>query len=320
MTKRQIVYPDADVEALRVFTGTRRTRLESLGTLHIHEGAPPSDESFIERVKDASAVILGWKLPDTVLNSMNNTEIIAFTGIGAASLVNLPLARNKGIVVTNTPGYANNTVAEHTIALMLSLSRQVPRLDRDMRAGGWRHDLQSFDLHGKTLGLVGLGGIAERTAQLAIAFGMRVIAWTRNPSPERAQRAGITFEDLDTVLSTSDVVSVHVELNETTHGLITAQKLALIPEHAYVINTARGEIVDEDALVKRLSSGKLAGAGLDVYTMEPLPNDHPFRQLENVVVTPHSAYNTPEANVAIYDIVVDTLEAFYTGNPINVVA
>lgn len=319
MSRRQIVYPDAASAAEATFEGTRKARLEALGTLRVFEGTPPTDAEFLRRVEHANAVILGWKLPDTVLDAMHNTDVIAFTGIGAASLVNLSLARSKGITVTNTPGYANNTVAEHTIALMLSLSRQIARLDRDTRNGGWNHDLQSFDLRGKTLGLIGFGGIAARTAQLATAFGMNVIAWTRNPSPERANKGGVRFCELDSVLSSSDIVSVHVELNDDTRGLLSDEKLALIQKHALFINTARGEIVDEAALADRLSSGKLGGAGLDVYTEEPLAADHPFRSMDTVVVTPHSAYNTPEANGAIYDIVIDSLEAFYAGHPVNVV-
>ncbi|MBT7507082.1 MAG: hypothetical protein HN644_12460, partial [Rhodospirillales bacterium] len=179
---KHIVYPDSDQTTADLFTGERLARVHAIGSFDLHVGEPETDAESLRRIGDADAVMLGWKMSDDVLTALPNAKIIAFTGIGAANHVNLHIARERGITVTNTPGYANDTVAEHTIALMLSVSRQISRLDRDTRAGGWNRGLPSYDLKGKTLGLIGLGGIGSRTAQLANAFGMRVIAWTRNPT------------------------------------------------------------------------------------------------------------------------------------------
>lgn len=316
---RRIVYPDAGQATAELFIGDRLARIEALGQFELHTDEPDNDAQLLARIGDAEAVVLGWKMPDAVLSALPHTKIIAFTGIGAANHVNLPMAYERGVTVTNTPGYANDTVAEHTVSLMFGLSRQIVRLDRDTRAGGWNRDTPTYDLKGKTLGLVGLGGIGTRTAQLANALGMRVIAWTRTPSAEKAAMAGATFDSLENVLSQSHIVSVHLELNDQTHGMINTDLLNLMREDAYLINTARGEIVDEQALITMLETGRLAGAGLDVFSQEPLPKDHVFRQLENVIITPHTGYNTPEANGAIMDITIDSLEAYFTGNPINVV-
>ncbi len=317
--RHRIVYPDADPSTADLFTGERLARVQAMGHLDLFLDEPASDQDSLERIGDADAVILGWKMSDAVLRALPCTKIIAFTGIGAANHVNLPMARERGITVTNTPGYANNTVAEHTLALMLDLARQIGRLDRDTRNGGWNRDLPGFDLNGKTLGLIGLGGIGTRTAQLANVFGMRVIAWTPNPTPEKAAAAGVTFERLETVLAESHMVSLHIALNDQTEGMINAQKLDLMRKDAFLINTARGEVVDEQALVNMLETGRLAGAGLDVFSTEPLPDDHIFRRLENVIITPHTGFNTPEANAAIMDIAISSLEAYYAGRAINVV-
>jgi len=227
---------------------------------------------------------------------------------------------SRTITVTNTPGYADQTVAEHTMALMLATARQVPRLDRDTRSGGWNKGLPGFDLKGKTLGLIGLGGIGTRTAHLANAFGMRVIAWTRNPSQERANVAGVIFKNLDAVLAESDIVSLHLALTPDTENLLDSKRLAYLKQGAVLINTARAEIIDEDALIQALGNGTIGAAGFDVFHEEPLPDNHPLRDIDNVVITPHTGFNTPEATVAIIDIAIDSMAAYFAGNPINVVA
>ena len=170
----------------------------------------------------------------------------------------------------------------------------------------------------RPLGLVGLGGIGARTAGLARAFGMEVIAWTANPSPERAAASGVTFVALDDLFAASDVVSLHLALTAETENLIKTEHLSRLNDGALLINTARGEIVEEAALLDILKSGRITAA-LDVYHQEPLPDGHPLLQLENVILTPHTGYNTPEANQAIYEVVVSTLEAYAAGTPINVV-
>ena len=315
---RCIVYPDADATTVGLLDGPLWNRIEALGKFVCHVGAPADDEEFRARIGNSEGLILGhWTITDTALRASANLKIIAYTGIGVGSQVNLELASELGITVCNTPGYANQTVAEHTIALMLAAARQIPSLAADSKSGGWNQVQSAFDLYGKRLGLVGLGGIAKRTAELAGAFGMDVIAWTAHPSKQRAKEAGIRFERLETLFETSDVVSLHLSLTPETEGLIGAGLLARMRDGALLINTARGEIVDESALIATLRSGQIS-AGLDVFHQEPLAVDHPLRQLDNVIITPHTGYNTPDANLAIFEAVVASLEAYYAGAPINV--
>lgn len=316
----RIVYPDADLAHVELLQGRFKSRLDAIGASQLFEGQPDNDDEWIMRIGDADAIFLGWALPDRALESAPNLELIAFSGIGVANHVNLGLARDKGVTVTNSPGYADDTVAEHTFALMLACARHVARGDRVMRAGGWYFDDQGTDLKGKTLGIVGLGGIGRRTAELARAFGMRVIAWTRSMDPERGRAAGVEFVPLEQLFRDSDVVSLHLGLNADTEGIVDRELLAAMKPSAFLINTARGELVDEAALVDLLASNAIAGAGLDVFAGEPPPPDHPLRSLENVVMTPHKGFDTPDANIAILDILLSNMEAYFADKPINVVA
>ncbi|MFQ5566611.1 MAG: 2-hydroxyacid dehydrogenase [Paracoccaceae bacterium] len=284
----------------------------------MHHGAPADEAEFAARIEGAAAVILGWGMPDGVLRGAKALKIVAFTGIGAANHVNLDLATRLGVTVCNTPGYADKTVAEHTLALMLAVARRIPQLDADTRAGGWTRDHEGFDLNGQRLGLIGLGGIGTRVAGLGRAFGMEVTAWTARPSPERAAAAGVSFAPLETVLSQSDIVSLHLALTPDTEGILTPERLGLLKDGAVLINTARGELVDEAAFLAALEAGRIS-AGLDVFHQEPLEPDHPLRHLPNVVLTPHTGYNTPAALFAIYNLAVQAVETYFAGQPVNVV-
>ena len=205
------------------------------------------------------------------------------------------------------------------MALMLYAARHVTRLDRELRAGSWNQSLPGMDLRGKTLGMVGFGRIARETVPLAKAFGMRILAWTRAPNPERAARHGVEFAGLDEVLAAADVVAVLLPLTAETNGLLDGARLRRTKPGVILVNTARGQILDETALIELLRSGHIRAAGLDVYAEEPLPAGHPLIGLENVVLTPHCGYNTPEATEIMLDTVIANLEAFYAGAPTNVV-
>ena len=204
------------------------------------------------------------------------------------------------------------------MALMLDAARHISQLDRAIRRGFWNMDVVGLDLRGKTLGLVGFGRIAEAVVPLAQAFGMNVISWTRNPSDKRAAQHNIEFRDLDQLLASSDVVSLHLLSTSETKGLLNADRLRLLKHGALLINTARSQILDQDAFVKLLKSGHIGAAGVDVFDDEPISPNHPLIELDNVVMTPHVAYNTPEALAAMYDTAIDNLVAFYSGNPQNV--
>jgi D-3-phosphoglycerate dehydrogenase len=313
-----IVFPDAGPGTEAIFQGPLRERMEKIGRLVIHESEPDSDAEFIDRIGDAQAVILGWRLSAEVLRAAKNLKVVAFTGIGVGDNVDIDLARSLGITVCNTPGYADITVAEHTMALMLAAARNIATSDREMREGAWNQSRSGFDLHGKKLGILGTGGIGARVASLAKAFGMDVLAWTANPNSDRAAALGLAYTDLNTIFAESDVVSLHLALTPETEGMVTADHLRRMRDGALLVNTARGGLVAEDALMTELSSGRISAA-LDVYHREPLPADHPIRSLPNVTLTPHTGYNTPEALVGIYTLAVTAIEGHFDGKPVNIV-
>ena len=317
---RLIVYPDADADMMDMFAGERLARLEAFGNFRACPGRPTDHVQYLERIAGAAGLMLGWDLPVEVMKQAPSLEVIVFTGIGVGTFVDLDEAVKQGITVCNTPGYADNAVAEHALALLLALARKVARLDAKLRAGEWDQSQVGFELRGKTLGLIGLGGIGARMAELGRALGMEVIAWTRNATPERAARHGVRLVELDALLAAADVVSLHVAATPETAGLLDAARLDRMKPGAVLVNTARAEIVDEAALIERLGSGRIAAAALDVYGEEPLPAGHPLLALDNVVLSPHMGYSTPEAITAILDIAIDGLVGYFAGQPVNVVA
>ena len=319
-TDNVIVFADADPPMMPLMVGERLARLEALGACSVHEGLAADATEYEARISNATAIIIGWDLPVEIMRKAPRLEAISYLGTGAANMIDLPEAASRGITVSNTPGYGNNAVAEHALALLFAVARDIPRLDRTLRTKGWDQLQPGFELHGKKLGLIGLGGIGSRLAELAVSLGMEVLAWTRNPSPERARQSGVTFAPLQTVLAECDVISLHLLLTPETQNLLGATELDCMKPGAVFINTARAELVDEAALIARLRSGRIAAAGIDVYLKEPLPRDHPFLELDNVVVTPHVGFNTPEATVAMVDMGIDNLVQYFAGNPINVVA
>lgn len=313
----KIVYPDAEDSLSHLFSGNRLAKLEALGEFKIYYGNRPDDKTFIDRIADANAVISGWGLSNTVLAALPKVEIISFTGMGVSTFIDIAEATRKNITVTHTRSAAES-VAEHTMGLMLDAARHISRLDRDIRRGQWNTNLAGLDLRSKTLGLVGFGRIAQAVVPLAKAFGMKVVCWTRNPSREREDQHNIEFIDLEKLLASSDVVSLHLLSTPETEGLLNAERLQLLKPGALLINTARSQILDEAVLAELLKSGHIAAAGIDVFDDEPISPNNPLIELENVIMTPHVAYNTPEALAAMYDTAIDNLVAFYSGNPENV--
>jgi phosphoglycerate dehydrogenase-like enzyme len=234
--------------------------------------------------------------------------------------VDLAASAARGIVVTETEGSAVNAF-EHTIALMMALVRRVPQEDRAMRAGTWQTPPLGVDMAGKTLGVVGLGKIGGRMAAFGRLLGMRVLAAGITLTNERAAAAGATRVDLDTLLRESDVVTLHLRLSDTSRGLITARRLALMKPTAFLVNTARGPIVEEAALLDALRRRRIAGAALDVFDVEPLPVGHPLLSLDNVVLTPHLGFVTAEGYAVFFGQAVEAIVAFLDGKtPPRVVA
>ncbi|MFN5121050.1 MAG: NAD(P)-dependent oxidoreductase [Bradyrhizobium sp.] len=283
------VFVDAN-ESLAVIT----ERLEKPGDpkMRINRNPDIKPEDYPAVLDGAEiAVVDHTALPTDVAKKCAGLKHVVFLGTGARSYMNPEELADLGIAVHLIKGYGDTAVAESAIALMWSSARVIAQMDREMRAGNWLRE-DGMQLTGKTLGLVGFGGIAAEVARIAHGSGMKVIAWNRSPK----SHPGVEFTDLDTVLATSDVVSLHLLLNDETRGMITRDKIAEMKQGVVLINTARGAIVDEQAMIDALNSGHIRHAGLDVYNIEPLPKDHPLTKIPNVTLSAHSAFRTPEAS------------------------
>jgi phosphoglycerate dehydrogenase-like enzyme len=245
--------------------------------------------------------------PRERLERLPNLRLLVTTGMGNAA-IDAEAARELGITVAGTGGTPTHT-AELTWALILALARHVTEEDAAVRAGGWQHTV-GLELAGRTLGVIGLGRLGSQVARIGEAVGMQVIAWSQNLDTP------LTKEEL---LRRSDVVTIHLRLSERTRGLIGAEELALMKPTAYLVNTSRGPIVDEGALLEALRDGTIAGAGIDVYATEPLPLDHPLRSAPNTVLTPHIGYVTDASYARFYADAVEDIAAFLRGEPLRVI-
>ena len=230
-------------------------------------------------------------LPTDIARRCTGLKHVVFLGTGARSYMNPEELAELGIEVHLIKGYGDTAVAECAIALMWSAARGISAMDREMRAGNWLRE-DGMQLTGKTLGLIGFGGIAAEVARIALGSGLRVIAWNRSPK----KHPGVEFVDLDMLLAQSHVVSLHLLLNDETRGFITRERIAAMRPGVILVNTARGAVVDEAAMIDALKSGHIRHAGLDVYNIEPMPADHALTKLPNVTLSAHSAFRTPEAS------------------------
>jgi D-3-phosphoglycerate dehydrogenase len=230
-------------------------------------------------------------LPTEIARRCTGLKHVVFLGTGARSYMNPEELGELGIEVHLIKGYGDTAVAECAIALMWAAARGIAQMDREMRAGNWLRE-DGMQLSGKTLGLIGFGGIAAEVARIALGSGMRVLAWNRSPK----SFAGVEFVALEKLLAESQIVSLHLLLNDETRGFLSAKRIAAMMPGAILVNTARGAMVDEAAMIAALKSGQLRHAGLDVFNIEPLPADHPLTKLPNVTLSAHSAFRTPEAS------------------------
>jgi len=253
--------------------------------------------------------------PRRLLAELPQLKLLITTGMRNAS-IDVEAARDLGITVCGTRGVGYPT-AELTWALILAMVRRVPQEDRATRAGQWQTSVGE-GLHGKILGVVGLGNLGSQVATVGKAFGMSLLAWSQNLTAERAAQYGATLVSKDELLAQSDIVTIHLVLSGRTRGLIGARELGLMKRTAYLINTSRGPIVEEQALIQALQQGTIAGAGLDVFDEEPLPLDHPFRRLENTVITPHLGYVTLETYRIFFGDAAEDIRAFLSGTPTRV--
>jgi D-3-phosphoglycerate dehydrogenase len=239
-------------------------------------------------------------MPTQMIEQCRGLKHIVFLGTGASSYMDVPALNALGIEVHTIKGYGDIAVAEHTMALVFACCRDLARMDRAVRAGTWDPP-ESMQLNGKTLGLIGLGGIGLEVARIARGIGMQVIAWNRTPRAD----AGMPLVALDELLAHADVISLHLALNDETRGLIDAKRLARTKAGVILANTARGALVDENALLDALRSGHIRHAGLDVFHAEPLNPDHALARMDNVTLTSHAAYRTLEASETLMRRAID---------------
>ena len=237
-------------------------------------------------------------MPTDLVKQCASLRHIVFLGTGAASYMDVGELKELGVTVHTIKGYGDTAVAEHTIALMMACCRDIARMDRDIRRGIWAPQ-EGVQLRGKTLGIIGLGGIGQEVARIAQGIGMRVIGWNRTLRPDA------TLVDLDTLLTSSDVISLNLTLNDETRGFLDAKRMARLKPGVILVNTARGALVDEAAMMAALQSGRIRHAALDVFHAEPLKPDHPLAQLDNVTLSAHAAFRTLEASMTLLRRAID---------------
>jgi phosphoglycerate dehydrogenase-like enzyme len=252
-----------------------------------------------------------------VLEALPDLRLLISTGMRNAA-IDVKAANERGVVVCGTGGSGNPT-AGIAIGLMLELTRHIGYENARLKAGAPWQTTIGIDLEGKTLGVVGLGKLGTRVANIAKAFGMNVIAWSQNLTPEKCQEAGVTYASKEDLFRTADIVSIHLMLSDRSRGLIGAKDLALMKPSAYLINTARAAIVNQAALLAVLAERRIAGAGLDVFETEPLPLDSPLRAFDNVVITPHLGYASVQAYEVYFRETVEDIRAFLDGKPMRVI-
>ena len=275
------------------------------------------EDAVAQRLKDFEIVMaMRERTPfqRRLLEKLPKLQLLTTTGMRNAA-IDLDAAAQCGVLVCGTSGVMYPT-AELTWGLILALLRHIPREDQAVRAGQWQVSM-GLGLNAKTLGLMGLGRLGSQVAAVGKAFQMELIAWSQNLTAERAAECGATLVSKDKLLSQSDILSVHLVLSSRSQGLIGARELGLMKPTAYLINTSRGPIVDEQALNQALQNRTIAGAGLDVFDEEPLTLDHPLRTLENTVITPHIGYVTTETYKIFFDHTVENIQAFLKGEPVR---
>lgn len=313
-----IVVPDDNPP---VMAGTPALdRLRRIGEVRLYDSDATNPQVLSSRLREADVAVNirgRTRFTADVLAACPRLRLISIWGTGTDN-VDLKAAAAGGITVTNTPGANAIAVAEHTVAMMLALAKQLAPADQAVRQGGWPRNLVP-QLRGKRLGILGTGLIGREVAAMGKGLGLEVVAWTYHPDPDLAARLGFRYIALDELLRTSDILSIHLRATPDAHHFLNRERLALLKPGAILVNTARGSLVDEAALVEFLREKQLAGAGLDVFETEPLPAGHPLATLPNVLLTPHAAGMTPEVIQTGLTMAVENIENFLKGAPTHAV-
>ncbi len=283
------VFIDANKSLADIFERQRKPGDPAIG-VNLDPDIKPDQ---IPALLDGAGIVIidHTALPTEIARRCRGLKHVVFLGTGARSYMNPEELGDLGIEVHLIKGYGDTAVAECAIALMWAAARGIAQMDREMRGGNWLRE-DGMQLTGKTLGLIGFGGIAAEVARIALGTGMKVIAWNRSPK----KFAGVDFVSIETLLAQSDVVSLHLLLNDETRGFLSREHIAAMKRGVILVNTARGALVDEAAMIDALKSSHIRHAGLDVFNVEPLPADHPLAKLPNVTLSAHSAFRTPEAS------------------------
>ena len=285
------------------------------------EAVRRSDADTINDLKDLDIVVMmreRTRFPRAVIDGLPKLKLLITTGAYNAS-IDMKACAERGIVVCGTGGFGNPTTGI-TFGLILELTRRIGWEHARMKSGvPWQNTL-GMDIEGKTLGILGLGKLGARAAGVGLAFGMKVMAWSQNLTPERCKEVGAEYVSKDDLFRNADVVTIHLQLSDRTRGLVTAKELGLMKKTAYLVNTSRGPIVEEKALLDALNKKQIAGAGLDVFDVEPLPLEHPYRKMDNVVITPHLGYVSQQNYDKYYPDIVENIRGFLDGKPVRVIA
>ncbi len=273
------------------------------------------EDAIVEALSGFDVVVLMRErnlFPESLLARLNNLKLIVTAGMRNAA-IDMEFAKTKGIIVCGTSMVPHSTY-EHTWALILALCKKIPQENAVMHSGGWQANV-GIGLKGRTLGILGLGRLGAKVANIAHAFEMNVIAWSENLTDEKAAEHNVKRVNKETLFSESDFLSIHLILSDRTRGLVGANELGLMKTSAFLVNTSRGPIVDEDALLAALKNKKIAGAALDVFDIEPLPLDYPIRNLDNAILTGHTGYLVQELYEVVYGQAVKNIQAWQDGNP-----
>jgi phosphoglycerate dehydrogenase-like enzyme len=285
------------------------------------EAVRRSDTDTINDCKDFDIVVMmreRTRFPRAVIEALPKLKLLITTGAYNAS-IDMKACQERGIVVCGTGTFGNPTTGI-TFGLILELTRRIGWEHARMKSGVLWQNTLGMDIEGKTLGVLGLGKLGARAAGVAKAFGMKVIAWSQNLTPERCKGVGVEYASKDDLFRNADIVTIHLVLSDRTRNLVSARELGLMKKTAYVVNTSRGPIIEEKALLDALNKKQIAGAGLDVFDVEPLPLDHPYRKMDNVVITPHLGYVSQQNYDRYYPDIVDDIRGFLDGKPIRVIA
>lgn len=311
-----VVLPDSSTESTPAFNAASTSFSDASICIQRYLERPQTTEEWLTRIGTADGVVFSWHLPSEVLRELTSVKVACFLGTGVSDNIDLSLARQKKIEVLNVSGYGDSAVAEHTIALLLGAVRAVPSMDRAIRRGEWR-SFQARDLSTLTLGVIGLGGIGRKVASLAEALGIKVVGWKRVAEDGVVRADGFALAPLSEIFSSADIISIHLDLNDETEGLISASLLSIMKPTAYFINTARSALVDTESLLTLLEEKRIAGAAVDVFDEEPPSNLPRLINIDDLTMTPHIAYNTSLASVNLFRSALSKTASFLTGSTIE---